>query len=92
MPNDLVTLDSQTLAEMTGVAFEYYAEPVTGTDMSLRILPRLEDIFRTHLHGPMVLAHRDYHADNLIWLPERDGPARVEQLYFIGRKRAAAGS
>jgi hypothetical protein len=29
-----------------------------------------------------VFCHRDYHAENLIWLPQRDGPARVGMLDF----------
>lgn len=29
-----------------------------------------------------VFCHRDYHAENLIWLPERDGPARVGLIDF----------
>jgi aminoglycoside/choline kinase family phosphotransferase len=29
-----------------------------------------------------VFCHRDYHAENLIWLPERDGAARVGLLDF----------
>ena len=29
-----------------------------------------------------VLVHRDYHAENLLWLPERDGPARIGLLDF----------
>ncbi|MDP1912429.1 N-acetylmuramate/N-acetylglucosamine kinase AmgK [Brevundimonas sp.] len=29
-----------------------------------------------------VMAHRDFHAENLIWLPDRDGPARVGMIDF----------
>ena len=29
-----------------------------------------------------VLVHRDYHAENLLWLPDRDGPARIGLLDF----------
>jgi aminoglycoside/choline kinase family phosphotransferase len=29
-----------------------------------------------------VFCHRDYHAENLIWLPDRDGAARVGLLDF----------
>lgn len=29
-----------------------------------------------------VFCHRDYHAENLIWLPDRDGPARVGLIDF----------
>jgi aminoglycoside/choline kinase family phosphotransferase len=32
--------------------------------------------------GASVFCHRDYHAENLIWLPERDGAARVGLLDF----------
>ncbi len=29
-----------------------------------------------------VFTHRDYHAENLLWLPERSGPARVGMIDF----------
>ncbi len=32
--------------------------------------------------GAAVFTHRDYHAENLLWLPEREGPARVGLLDF----------
>jgi aminoglycoside/choline kinase family phosphotransferase len=32
--------------------------------------------------GAEVFCHRDYHADNLIWLPDRPGPAAVGMLDF----------
>lgn len=32
--------------------------------------------------GAKVFCHRDYHAENLIWLPEREGAARVGLLDF----------
>ncbi len=32
--------------------------------------------------GAEVFCHRDYHAENLIWLPERSGPARVGLIDF----------
>lgn len=32
--------------------------------------------------APLVLLHRDYHAENLVWLPERAGVARVGLLDF----------
>jgi len=32
--------------------------------------------------GARVFCHRDYHAENLIWLPEREGAARVGLLDF----------
>lgn len=38
--------------------------------------------------GASVMAHRDYHAENLIWLPQRDGPARVGMIDFQDAVRA----
>jgi len=38
--------------------------------------------------GASVLAHRDYHAENLIWLPDRDGPARAGMIDFQDAVRA----
>jgi aminoglycoside/choline kinase family phosphotransferase len=32
--------------------------------------------------GASVFAHRDFHAENLLWLPERSGPARVGMIDF----------
>ena len=39
--------------------------------------------------GRRVFVHRDYHAQNLLWLPERDGLARVGLIDF---QDAVAGS
>jgi hypothetical protein len=38
--------------------------------------------------GALVVAHRDYHAENLIWLPDREGPARVGMIDFQDAVRA----
>ena len=38
--------------------------------------------------GATVMAHRDYHAENLIWLPRRDGAARVGMIDFQDAVRA----
>ena len=38
--------------------------------------------------GASVFTHRDYHAQNLLWLPERDGIARVGLLDFQDALRA----
>lgn len=38
--------------------------------------------------GANVFTHRDYHAQNLLWLPERQGPARVGLLDFQDALRA----
>ena len=82
VPSGLVTFDSQTLAEMTGITFERYGAPITGSDAGPQIIPRLAEIFHATPLGAPVLLHRDYHADNLLWLPGREGVARVGLLDF----------
>lgn len=44
--------------------------------------PRMAEALAAHADGPPVLSLRDYHGDNLIWLPRRDGPARIGILDF----------
>ncbi|MGZ3306170.1 MAG: N-acetylmuramate/N-acetylglucosamine kinase AmgK [Asticcacaulis sp.] len=38
--------------------------------------------------GATVFAHRDYHAENLLWLPDRQGAARVGMIDFQDALRA----
>ena len=79
---EMTVFDSQTLAEMTAIAFERYAAPITGEDVGPTLIPRLAEILQDTRLGAPVFLHRDYHADNLLWLPDRDGPARVGLLDF----------
>jgi aminoglycoside/choline kinase family phosphotransferase len=41
--------------------------------------------------GASVFTHRDYHAQNLLWLPERSGVARVGMVDFQDALKAHAG-
>ncbi len=43
---------------------------------------------RAGVAGASVFCHRDYHAENLIWLPGRKGVARVGMLDFQDAVRA----
>jgi aminoglycoside/choline kinase family phosphotransferase len=45
-------------------------------------------VARRGAEGASVFTHRDYHAENLIWLPQRQGPARVGLLDFQDAVRA----
>lgn len=40
------------------------------------------ETLRPVLASPAVFVHRDYHAQNLLWLPEREGAARVGMIDF----------
>jgi aminoglycoside/choline kinase family phosphotransferase len=43
---------------------------------------RWREVLKPVLVAPPVFVHRDYHAQNLLWLPERDGLARVGLIDF----------
>jgi N-acetylmuramate 1-kinase len=45
-------------------------------------------VFARGAAGASVFTHRDYHAQNLLWLPERAGPARVGLVDFQDAVRA----
>lgn len=45
-------------------------------------------VFRRGEAGASVFTHRDYHAQNLLWLPQRSGAARVGLLDFQDALRA----
>lgn len=81
-PSSLTTLDSVRLADMAGLAFTEYAQPITGADAFHDVLPQLQDILHAHVAAKPVLTHRDFHADNLIWLPDRAGAAQIGLLDF----------
>ena len=42
----------------------------------------LTDLIATHANGQRVMILRDFHAENLLWLPKRQGIARVGLLDF----------
>lgn len=82
-PPDLKAPDAAELAAMTGLAFSHYATPIAGAPVEpAPFITAFRDTLGQHLTGPKVLALRDYHAENLIWLPGRSGVARVGLLDF----------
>ena len=84
-PPKLETYDSITMSKLAGLSVEWYRTGVTGSlDVELR--EGLETEMQAHLaeidDQCTVLIQRDYHAENLLWLPERDGIRRVGLLDF----------
>lgn len=84
-PLALPAYDAHLMAQLSGLAFSKYRKGVTGdedTDTHARFLTRFEDLLRLHTGGKQVVCLRDYHAENLLWLPDRVGLARVGLLDF----------
>ncbi len=83
-PDFLAAGDAEALSGLLGFVTEFYLPgmdaPVTET--ALRIAPLVGNLFRSLDDGARVLSMRDFHAENLIWLPERVGVARAGLLDF----------
>lgn len=85
LPNGLVHATPSHLAQMIDPAFEHYQAHVgTPVDPSIQntIIQAFSAVLETYSNNTSVMVLRDYHAENLIWLPDRNGPARAGLLDF----------
>ncbi len=83
-PVPLLTYDDVAMREEISLLTNWYL-PAVGAADSAAAARDLQSIWATLLQQlpiPNALVLRDYHADNLLWLPERAGPARVGLLDF----------
>lgn len=81
----LDSYDPAMMTEFAALSFTKYAQGVNGgfdPSTCARFEQRFADILHRDTGGVRVVVQRDYHAENLIWLPERDGIARVGLLDF----------
>lgn len=80
VPPGLPDLSAQDWAGAAGLAVTAYARaPAAAADDLTRPLAAA---LCAHADGPRVLILRDYHAENLLWLPGRAGLARIGLLDF----------
>lgn len=84
-PPTLAPYDAKMMTDLAALAFVWYQRGACGeTDEAAKIA--FESAFLaalTPLDTRMdVLIQRDYHAENLIWLPDRQGVARVGLLDY----------
>lgn len=81
----LPSYDPTLMTELAALAFTKYAQAILGdhdADAQERFELRFADILLQETSGTKVVVQRDYHAENLIWLPEREGVQRVGLLDF----------
>ncbi|WP_425084045.1 aminoglycoside phosphotransferase family protein [Ruegeria profundi] len=81
----LPSYDPTLMTELAALAFTKYAQAILGDhdeDAQERFELRFADILLQETSGTKVVVQRDYHAENLIWLPEREGVQRVGLLDF----------
>ena len=87
IPNEAPSYDIETMVSRAALASQWYAGSDQATDITDAVQVALE-----HLSSfPAALALRDFHAENLLWLPDREGLARVGLLDFQDAMRAPVG-
>lgn len=79
-PPELSKPDAAALIRMTGLADDFY--PGLDVTRLQGVRPLLETIFAELLGDRLSLSLRDFHAENLMWLPERDGIGRLGLLDY----------
>ena len=79
----LPNLSAADWAEAACLGLDWYRRAATG-DIGDRdgLRAALEDLIAKHADGPRVMILRDYHAENLLWLPTRKSMAQVGVLDF----------
>lgn len=68
------------MADLTTTVFDWFAPAHRNRKPDLRAA--MQAAIDTTLTGPQGFVHRDYHAENLLWLPDRAGLARIGLLDF----------
>ncbi|QIE46175.1 phosphotransferase [Pseudohalocynthiibacter aestuariivivens] len=83
-PMTLATYDARLMADMAALAYDWYLGHAGNADAAARAAfhDAIMRTLRTEVGETNVLIQRDYHAENLLWLPERTGLARVGLLDF----------
>lgn len=85
VPAGLDRYGPDTAAPLAALAFDWYLPAATGQEDSTAksvFIPKMTEALTAHAADCDVLIQRDYHAENLLWLPGRDGVAQVGLLDF----------
>lgn len=84
-PPKLGSYSSATTVPLAALAFDWYQLGAVGTvdrNEKREFMAVLEPLLAQYDGDLTVLIQRDYHAENLLWLPARNGVARVGLLDF----------
>lgn len=81
-PDDLQLYGPQMMAQYIAPTFEFYVGGDSAAEHFQFVSAELETNLRELAPETDCIILRDFHADNLIWLPDRKGVARVGLLDF----------
>lgn len=76
------------MANLSAMVVDWYAP--ASRDRRDEIEAAVQEVVDLLLSGRPVFVHRDFHAENLLWLPDRDGPARIGVLDYQDAMRGPA--
>lgn len=80
-PPGLSPYSAELMTDLAALAFDWYLDGQNGpAEAAFR--DRMRAALLRHAPEQEVLIQRDYHSENLLWLPERVGIARVGLLDF----------
>lgn len=84
LPDGLNPYDTPMMTDMAALSYEWYRNALSGNsdDAELSFRLKISALLDQHITGQSVLIQRDYHSENLLWLPGREGVARVGLLDF----------
>ncbi|EAQ02994.1 hypothetical protein OB2597_12658 [Pseudooceanicola batsensis HTCC2597] len=79
----LARFDAGEMAPLAALVYDWYLGESTGPDVPARaaFIEAFSPVLSDHAECSVTVL-RDYHAENLLWLPERAGVARVGLLDF----------
>lgn len=100
-PAGVPAYDAAAMARLAGMALEWYAPAAAAattaagapapTSADPAFVAQMEEALTAHAGPADVLVLRDFHAENLLWLPGRTGAARVGLLDFQDGARGCRG-
>lgn len=91
-PPDLPRWDAPAMGAAAGLAVSWYGAAVGGSDADPAPLQdAVAAAVAQHAPAPGAIVLRDFHAENLLWLPARQGLGRVGLLDFQSAGLGPAG-
>ena len=85
VPTGIAKYDAQTAADLAALVFDWYLPGITDDEdknMQADFTQKVKDVLLEFAPETDVLVLRDYHSENLIWLPNRTANMRVGLLDF----------
>ena len=82
VPDGLVHFSSELMTEQAALVLDWYVPEAVADGAKKAFSAQLETVLQSAVLGDDVMLLRDYHAENLIWLPDREGAARTGLLDF----------